>query len=200
MTAKLFCKVGELRDAAFEIGAEAVIGRSQDAEVTLPTPLLSREHARIRWDGEASAYLLEDLGSANGTALDGLPVTAPERLERLHVITFAGAHDFIFQVTGAPSAEAPQGLRLVVGAETHALVDGEYGVGRASEAEIQIDSSEVSRRHALLVVAGGEVRVRDLGSSNGTFVDDVRVEGDSEVAVAPGARLRFGSIRASLRS
>lgn len=95
--ARLFSKVGETRGAEFEIAGEATIGRNPENAVVLEPSLVSSRHARIRFDPEQESFMLEDLGSLNGTALDGHSVTGSERLGHLHVITFAGKHDFIFQ-------------------------------------------------------------------------------------------------------
>ncbi len=67
-------------------------------------------------------------------------------------------------------------------------------VGREPQAAgISILTGVVSRRHAeLRRVAPGAWQVRDLGSANGTFVDDQRVESDAPLA--HGARLTFGSV------
>lgn len=51
-----------------------MIGRSGDASVTLEDPEVSRNHARIS-KSDLGAYLLEDLGSKNGTQVNGLPIT-----------------------------------------------------------------------------------------------------------------------------
>jgi serine phosphatase RsbU (regulator of sigma subunit) len=52
-----------------------VIGRSSSADLALPDRFLSRHHARLYRAGDR--YLLEDLGSRNGTLLNGEPVLAP---------------------------------------------------------------------------------------------------------------------------
>jgi hypothetical protein len=65
--------------------------------VVLPVPAVSGRHARIEWDEAAGSYFLEDLGSLNGTELDGEPLSGRERLDRLHVITLGGKLDLIFQ-------------------------------------------------------------------------------------------------------
>src|SRR5574340_1136288 len=50
----------------------AVIGRSRDAAVPLRDPLASREHAVILYHN--NAFVLKDLGSTNGTHMDGEPI------------------------------------------------------------------------------------------------------------------------------
>ncbi len=52
---------------------DTLIGRSANCQVTLDDPLVSREHARIRIQGERA--FLEDLGSRNGVQLSGQPIT-----------------------------------------------------------------------------------------------------------------------------
>ena len=83
-----------------------------------------------------------------------------------------------------------------VGVERVELGDGENLVGRGSSARIRPDTLDISRRHAVLTVAGGKVTVRDLGSRNHTYLEDEQIDG--EIEVEPGARLRFGSVEARL--
>lgn len=49
-----------------------VVGRSRDCDVVVDDATVSARHARLRWDGDAIA--VEDLGSANGTFVDGAPI------------------------------------------------------------------------------------------------------------------------------
>lgn len=108
--ARLFGKVGAVRGIDVELTGEASIGRHPDNAVVVPRPEVSSRHARVAWDPEAAGYFLEDLGSRNGTALDGLPVTGRERLGRLHVVTLAG-HDLIYhgpELAAAASGPAPR--------------------------------------------------------------------------------------------
>lgn len=49
---------------------------------------------------------------------------------------------------------------------------GEVLIGRSSQAQIQIDHESVSRRHAQVAIGDQEAVVRDLGSTNGTYVND----------------------------
>jgi len=49
-----------------------IIGRGQDAQFRLPDTGVSRRHVEIRWDGRVA--MLSDLGSTNGTTVNGAPV------------------------------------------------------------------------------------------------------------------------------
>lgn len=72
--ARLIAIAGSQAGRKFKIGDHAVIGRSMDASVTLEDAEVSRNHARIS-KSDLGAYLLEDLGSKNGTQVNGMPVT-----------------------------------------------------------------------------------------------------------------------------
>ncbi len=56
------------------------IGRSGDADLMLEDPNLSRRHAEVIYDD--GAFLLEDLGSTNGTRVDGVRIQGPVELGR----------------------------------------------------------------------------------------------------------------------
>lgn len=53
--------------------SRTVIGRGSDADITLADSGTSRKHIEILWDGERAQ--VSDLGSTNGTLLDGEPIT-----------------------------------------------------------------------------------------------------------------------------
>ena len=50
-------------------------------------------------------------------------------------------------------------------------------VGRHQTCELMIDSIDVSRRHAELDLVDGQLLLRDLGSTNGSFINRQRTEG-----------------------
>ena len=72
------------------------------------------------------------------------------------------------------------------------LPEGEAVLGRGPECEISIsDDASVSRGHAMFIVAGSTAAVRDLESSNGTFVDGERLTGSKKLF--GGEVIRVGS-------
>jgi FHA domain len=66
----------------------------------------------------------------------------------------------------------------------------EVVIGREN-ADLTIDDAEISRRHAVVRSVVGAVEVEDLGSSNGTFVDEERIEAPTRVG--GGAKIRLGA-------
>jgi len=78
------------------------------------------------------------------------------------------------------------------GVQSFELIEGvPMLLGRASGSDIPVFDPTISRRHAELRLAGGSLSVRDLGSSNGTFVDGARV---TAAEVAPGQGVTFGQV------
>ncbi|MCD6554006.1 MAG: FHA domain-containing protein [Anaerolineae bacterium] len=70
-------------------GPVITLGRSRNCDVYVPDKRASRRHAEIRWDGETAT--LHDLGSANGTFLDGRRITTPQTLRDGDEIAVASA-------------------------------------------------------------------------------------------------------------
>lgn len=60
------------------------IGRQADNTITLPDPQVSRHHARVSW--QAGGFVIEDLGSANGTYVNEQLVTGPRLLRHGYVV------------------------------------------------------------------------------------------------------------------
>jgi pSer/pThr/pTyr-binding forkhead associated (FHA) protein len=65
-------------------------------------------------------------------------------------------------------------------------------VGRSREAKIKLVHSQVSRVHCEFFEQDGLLHVRDLGSTNGTYVGDQRI---SESAIQPGETVTIGSVK-----
>jgi pSer/pThr/pTyr-binding forkhead associated (FHA) protein len=64
-------------------------------------------------------------------------------------------------------------------------------IGRRPDCQLRIPTRDVSRRHCEIALSDKEVRVRDLGSSNGTYVNGKRV---SDKPLAAGDRLMVGPV------
>lgn len=72
------------------------------------------------------------------------------------------------------------------------LAGGIRTIGRATGADFIVDAPLVSRVHCrVTALPGGELEVRDLNSTNGTFVNGERIE---NAVLAPGDRIQVGRV------
>jgi ABC-type multidrug transport system ATPase subunit/ABC-type multidrug transport system permease subunit len=167
-------------------GAGLSIGRERDNDLQLGSGKVSRRHARI--DATPGGWQLTDLGSANGSLLNGERIRGASReLETGDTISIGG-----------------EVLRFLVGQETRMGVgsgrplraevvrfDGQrLRIGRDASNDLVLDDPNVSRLHAEVVRVDGAVTLRDLSSRNGTRVDGERVErarldAGSEIGIGP---------------
>ncbi len=92
---------------------------------------------------------------------------------------------------GAPKRFA---LRMIKGVSPFGVysLEGEARIGRADECDVHLADPSVSRAHAVVETVGDEPIVRDLGSTNGTFVNGQRIETKT---LHDGDELRFGNTR-----
>jgi len=76
-------------------------------------------------------------------------------------------------------------------------VSGNMVMGRAAECDLPLEDTFVSQQHARLFAKNGSWYVEDLGSTNGTFVNDQRL--GAPAMVQPGDRVRVGATVMELR-
>ena len=86
--------------------------------------------------------------------------------------------------------------RLEVGSQAYPLVRAITLMGRGTDADIRVEDPGVSRKHCEIVV-GSPAIIRDLKSTNGTFVDGNRID---ECALTEGAIVKLGGTAFTFRS
>ncbi len=177
---------------SFEDG-EFVIGRSQSCDIVLAADNVSRRHARL-FTVEGRCYI-EDLQAANGVWLNGRRIYNVTELPRSAQVRIG---DFFLHIEGAsfshPLGTAAHGRLIAL----HGAAGGPFDinrpttlVGRGKDCAVVINDPSVSRIHAKLTLEDGRVTVEDLRSSNGTWVNDRRVD---TAEVRHGDRVRFGTV------
>ena len=77
------------------------------------------------------------------------------------------------------------------------LDEGAHVLGRDPDTEIFLNFPGVSRRHALITISAGRAAIEDLGSKNGTFVGDRRVDGAR--SLGDGDIIGVGSVKLTLK-
>ncbi len=183
--------------------AELTLGRGDDNDVILEGRQVSGHHARLSF--EAGQLQVMDLGSLNGTRLNGqpLPPRQPTSLRIGDTIQIAKYAFAVRVATADAPAPAPlsgrvrlsstssPGLIVHAGGERkrHPLEGSNITLGRAPDSAIVIPSRVVSGRHARIRRSNGSFWIEDLGSTNGLLFQGERVD---RKALAHGDVLRIG--------
>ncbi len=81
---------------------------------------------------------------------------------------------------------------------SHELVAEKTTVGRIEENTFQIADASVSSRHAEILLRGSDVVIKDLNSTNGSFIDGQQISGEAVLKL--GQVLRLGQIQMRLES
>jgi len=98
---------------------------------------------------------------------------------------------------GGRAAAGSAVCRLEWGKQKIPLHEGENILGRTDDAAAWIDSANVSRRHARIVVSGGKATIEDLGSKNGTSVSGRRI--DRPTPLEAGDQIALGPVLMTFR-
>jgi ABC-type multidrug transport system ATPase subunit len=166
--------------------AVVTLGRDAANDICVDDPVVSRRHAVLR--RRETGYEIEDLGSANGLAAGGAPVSR-KLLAHGDVLTIADAVSLAFRSAPGP-ADDPARVRPLDLAGRDQVT-----IGRSPQCDIALAHPAVSREHARVVATRGELRVVDVGSSNGTFVNGERVAPGSPRRVENGDEIRVGPVK-----
>lgn len=194
--------------------ADITIGRATTNDVVLSDAKASRAHARLAYSD--SQWTLIDLGSANGTLVNGLPVVDRVPLQQGDVIR-VGESTLLFEsgtaiASGPTTIDTPADLEATLADATVPFQlndtsvarlairtpDGTWEVplrqdgltiGRQSDCDVVLNLSRVSRQHARIERRGDDFWLRDLGSTNGTLVAGRRIE---ELPLHNGDTIRIG--------
>jgi ABC-type multidrug transport system ATPase subunit/pSer/pThr/pTyr-binding forkhead associated (FHA) protein len=192
----------------------AVGSQAASVDVCLPSPRISRIHAQVLVD-EGGQVFVVDPGSTNGTFVNGQRLAAGQPCavrpgDRIEFAEQAGAFLEIAQAA-AKQAAAPSPVRTPtpVPVPAHAPTSesmllqlkqkGELVIGRQADCDILLDSTTVSRHHAVLRLLPDEsVVLTDLNSTNGTFLNGQRISGSAKVG--PEDVILIGRMRLALDS
>ncbi len=200
-----------------------VVGREGD--IMLPDPKVSRRHAQIV--SEDGVMTVEDLGSTNGTELNGeklaqgekkplnpgdsvsfggvtLKLSDPGKAAATQMLT--GAPSVKDQGTEGPSDEATAEIEtfeaaafLVVDGEEKPLKKGVNTFGRKSDNDVQISDPFVSGKHGQIEVEDDAIYLTDVGSTNGTMLNGTKLEVNSRAPVNESDVITIGGLTLIVR-
>lgn len=192
------------------------IGSAADCEVRVDAAGIAAHHCEIAVEGDV--VTLTALGPDVATVLNGRQIAGPTELTVGDLVLFGriGCSVVAAGTSSEPVGQAQNGPITESGGRTVVrmalpkfmlrgvsgttfgktfVMTGSMIMGRQSDCDIAVPADEVSRKHARLTVQADGVAVEDLGSANGTFINDKRVQTGT---LRPGDELRLDSVRFQL--
>ncbi len=197
---KLVFPHGEHKDITLE-GDLYRIGSADTADICLKTTGVADEHAVIRKQG--GEYVLEIDNPAHLASVNGKLVQDKKTLREGDLLIISQVHCRVQPHEEKADDPAQTVVRMALPKFVLRGVSGPYFgktyplrgktlFGRHADCDVRINSEGISRRHAEIVVTPDGLLVRDLDSSNGTFVNGERI---SEQIVNIGDEIRFDALR-----
>jgi pSer/pThr/pTyr-binding forkhead associated (FHA) protein len=195
VAARLIGRTGKAEGIETAVADVATIGSEAGNTLRVDSRTLSRRHAQIIRSG--TQYFVEDLGSRNGTFLNGQRVKRFP-IRNLDVLSLGPEIDLIFVESGTPAALAPraEALRATItwldgplANETQDIPVNGLVLGRTGGLG---SFAAISRRHAVLSLRGDRVTIEDLGSANGTWVNGNAI--DAVTTLADGDEVNLGGM------
>jgi pSer/pThr/pTyr-binding forkhead associated (FHA) protein len=149
------------------------IGANADCDITVELPTVSGHHCRLIQSQQG--YLIQDLGSTNGTYVNGTRVQTLVEVRRVDAVTLGATTPLPWPAESVPSQQV-------------------LLIGRDPSNDVIIDVSVVSSFHALVSrqVTSRDVLIEDLGSSNGTAVGAADRKASRSI-LNPGDTIFLGS-------
>jgi ABC-type multidrug transport system ATPase subunit/ABC-type multidrug transport system permease subunit len=145
-----------------------VIGRAQDCDLVVLDAPVSSHHCRLTH--QAGGFTLEDLGSTNGTYVNGVKIVPREPISVPHGarVTLGGQVPMPWPAVPAAPVEASSPRPKATPGSPRQIT-----IGRAPDSDVQIDLPIVSWNHAVICEENGQYVIEDLNSTNGTAIGEL---------------------------
>jgi ABC-type multidrug transport system ATPase subunit/pSer/pThr/pTyr-binding forkhead associated (FHA) protein len=161
------------------------LGRADDNDVMVPSPIVSRHHATL--EKTSLGYEIHILpGVINTLTCQGRPITERQLLTHADVLRIdSELPGMMVSMTYQAPSQAVARISAVQFGDKEKLT-----FGRDPSNDVVLDNPRVSRFHTQVARVGRRYYVTDLRSANGTFVNDQRVQGN--VWLNPKDTFRIG--------
>jgi ABC-type multidrug transport system ATPase subunit/pSer/pThr/pTyr-binding forkhead associated (FHA) protein/ABC-type multidrug transport system permease subunit len=166
-----------------------VMGRDPQCDVPLQDDRVSWQHLRI--EASNGAPLITDLGSSNGTYIDGARIdTEPRVITRETIIQLGSTRARVREISTEPSATQGRFRRVAIRRRT-------VRIGRADDNDVVLDEPNVSWHHAE-VRPGNPPTLVDLGARNGVRLGNQLLQGSGPLN--PGTPAGIGPFSLRIES
>ena len=153
-----------------------ILGRHPDCDIILTADGVSGRHCKITKTPQG--WLLEDLGSSNGTIVNNLKITKPTLVSTSDTITLGSVCPFPWANLAEWKSPLPPPIPPKVPAPRSEVVKV---IGRHPECDIVLTVDGVSGKHCMVTQQGNIWLLEDLKSSNGVFVNGNRISSPRQI-------------------
>ena len=163
-----------------------------DQRISAPTPLYHRDMLRFGIGGPVLEFVSpNDPPPSNAVIAGQRSVAAPNVAKSFQLDEPVSSKTMVFKVdksTSAPAKSTEDGQRQLLMSLTFGG-GKELSIGRDPKSDITLDGLQISSRHARLLSTASGVYIDDLGSTNGVFVNGIRV---SRQLITPDDHVQIG--------
>ncbi len=169
------------------------IGSASKNHLTIESESVSPQHARIMNQGDT--FLLKDLGSERGTFVNGRRITQ-KNIACGDILMFGDVELEVVDPMDEHKGEQQQYWSLIADSSwlsgqefpIRGEVDDVVTIGRSAQCDVVFPGTHLSRLHAEVTINYSSLTIKDMGSANGTFVNDKKV---TSTQLYPGDKLRL---------
>lgn len=170
------------------------IGTATNNQLVIADASVDATHARLV--REDDKFFLKDNNSASGSFVNGQRITQREILPG-DILRFGATEIIVLDPRSTPEKGKEEfqppwrlisdsnwlpGKQFVIFAEKNLVI------GRSNQCDIIIPGTHLSRKHAEISIEGNHLRIKDLGSANGTFLNELQI---SNATANNGDKLRI---------
>ena len=174
---KLFKKVAVQDDYFFSL----IVGSSPEADIQIENNRISKKHLQLIYNSDRK-LIVQDLNSTNGTSLNGnflkdAGIAELKNKDKLEIAGLGGVVILIENEKSPISIDKKDILKI--------LNDkGKLLIGRSPDCDLILEGHTISRNHAVIIKESiDSYKIKDLDSSNGTFVNGNRIKGECKITI-----------------
>lgn len=172
-------------------GQRIIVGRLPVSDVQINSPMVSNRHFQL--DIHTSGMTITDLNSTNGTQVNGhrIPPNVPHPLKSGDVVRVVGdlTGNSVSMIIETGTGES---LRTLALGKLDMSKQTSMVIGRNPSCYLPLNHPTVSQRHAMIFKQNGGLAIRDLSSTNGTFVNGTRIK---QVPLSSGDVVQIGPFK-----
>ncbi len=158
------------------------IGTAPENQLVIADPAVDPVHAKLIRENDK--FFLKDNNSRSGSFVNGQRITQREIIPG--DILRIGSHELIvldprsLPEKGKEHQQAPWRLisssNWLPGKQFVIFPEQNLTIGRSNQCDIVIPGTHLSRRHAQICIEGNHLRIKDLGSANGTYLNELQID------------------------